>query len=59
MAMQGRTKRDFARHADYSEHYVGTVLRGLGPVSAAFAGKLSEYLDRPVDELFDQESAAS
>jgi len=50
--LNGFTQRELARRSGLSYGYISMIERGEKSVGPAAAKKLSELLDKPVEELF-------
>lgn len=53
--LKGYTQRELARRAGISHAYISMLERSMKTVGPAAAKRLSEVLERPMEELFDFE----
>ncbi|MFC0211123.1 helix-turn-helix domain-containing protein [Paenibacillus chartarius] len=51
--VQGLSQRDLARRAGLSHSYISLLERSVKPVGPATAKRLSDLLQRQVEELFE------
>lgn len=58
LAVEHRPIREVAEATGYCPAYVGRVLSGRMPLTAEFRRRLTAFLGRPEDELFDLEDPA-